>query len=172
MLIKLPGERWFISEQSDSDQEWHDFEFRIQDLTWRHFSIIKAVSKERVPTPSLAKIEQIGFTDQKPGKSSKFSSRLDWIEVHGAERKASPKATPAVKATRVETTTPKTVREYENLVYAKYDDRELALDLHQPKTGKGPFPAVVFIHGGGWYKGDPSSSLHSPSNCPTKATLR
>ncbi|MDG2255264.1 MAG: alpha/beta hydrolase [Opitutaceae bacterium] len=157
LLIKLPGERWFISEQSDSGQEWHDFEFRIQDLTWRHFSIIKAVAKERVPTPSLAKIEQIGFTDQKPGKSSKFSSRLDWIEVHGAEREAPPKAPPAVKAARVETTTPETVREYKNLVYAKYDDRELTLDLYQPKTGKGPFPAVVFIHGGGWYKGDPSS---------------
>lgn len=157
LLIKLPGEHWFISEQSDAGQEWHDFEFRIQDLTWRHYSIIKAVAEERVSTPSLAKVEQIGFTDQKAGKSSKFSSRLDWIEVRGTERTAPPQTPPVVRAKRVSTETPETVRAYQNLVYAKYGDRELSLDLYQPKTGKGPFPAVVFIHGGGWYKGDPSS---------------
>ena len=94
LLIKLPGEHWFISEQSDAGQEWHDFEFRIQDLTWRHYSIIKAVAEERVSTPSLAKVEQIGFTDQKAGKSSKFSSRLDWIEVRGTERTAPPRWAP------------------------------------------------------------------------------
>ena len=157
LLIKLPGEHWFISEQSDAGQEWHDFDFRIQDLTWRHYSIIKAVAEERVPTPNLTKIEQIGFSDQKAGKSSKFSSRLDWIEVHGTQRTAPPQTPPAVRAKRVNTETPETVRAYKKLVYAKYGDRELTLDLYQPKTGKGPFPAVVFIHGGGWYKGDPSS---------------
>lgn len=44
-----------------------------------------------------------------------------------------------------------------NLVYARYGDRELTLDLYQPKT-TGPLrPAIVCIHGGGWFKGDRSS---------------
>lgn len=41
----------------------------------------------------------------------------------------------------------------ENLVYGKADDVELKLDLARP-SGDGPFPAVVFIHGGGWYSGN------------------
>ena len=39
-----------------------------------------------------------------------------------------------------------------DIVYGKADDVELQLNLALPK-GKGPFPAVVCIHGGGWYQG-------------------
>jgi len=157
LLIKLPGERWYISEQSDGGQEWHDHEFKIADLTWRHFSVIKAVAEEKVDTPPLDKVEQIGFTDQKPGAGSKSSSRIDWIEVYGASVKAPPTTPPAVRPTKVDTTLPENVNAYEDLVYAKYGDRELTLDLYRPSDDSGPLPAVIFIHGGGWYKGDPSS---------------
>lgn len=157
LLIKLPGERWFISEQSDKGQDWHDHEFKIKDLTWRHFSVIKAIAEEKVRTPPLNKVEQIGFTDQTPGNGSAFSSRLDWIEVYGKSTKAPKTTPPAVKMTRVPAVLPESVSEYSDLVYAKYGNREMTLDLYRPKSGKGPFPAIVFIHGGGWYKGDPSS---------------
>ena len=30
------------------------------------------------------------------------------------------------------------------------------LDLHLPPAGNGPFPVVVFVHGGGWWQGDKS----------------
>lgn len=40
----------------------------------------------------------------------------------------------------------------ENLTYGKAGDVELKLDLAQP-PGDGPFPAIVFIHGGGWFQG-------------------
>lgn len=40
----------------------------------------------------------------------------------------------------------------ENLTYGKGGDTELKLDLARPQ-GEGPFPAIVFIHGGGWYQG-------------------
>lgn len=41
----------------------------------------------------------------------------------------------------------------ENITYGKAGNAELKLDLARP-TGDGPFPAIVFIHGGGWSGGD------------------
>ena len=41
----------------------------------------------------------------------------------------------------------------ENITYGKAGDTELKLDLARPQ-GDGPFPAIVFIHGGGWYQGN------------------
>ncbi|MBI4614393.1 MAG: alpha/beta hydrolase [Planctomycetes bacterium] len=42
------------------------------------------------------------------------------------------------------------------IVYGKGGDVELALDLAGPADEKGPFPALVFVHGGGWRAGDRS----------------
>jgi acetyl esterase/lipase len=41
----------------------------------------------------------------------------------------------------------------ESITYGKADDTELKLDLARP-PGDGPFPAIVFIHGGGWSGGN------------------
>jgi len=41
----------------------------------------------------------------------------------------------------------------ENITYGKGGDSDLKLDLVRP-DGDGPFPAIVFIHGGGWYQGN------------------
>ncbi len=41
----------------------------------------------------------------------------------------------------------------ENITYGKAGDTELKLDLARPQ-GDGSFPAIVFIHGGGWYQGN------------------
>jgi len=38
----------------------------------------------------------------------------------------------------------------ENIVYGKGGEAQLKLDLARP-SGDGPFPAIVFIHGGGFY---------------------
>jgi arylsulfatase A len=43
------------------------------------------------------------------------------------------------------------------LVYARYGQREMQLDLWKPKTASQPLPAIICIHGGGWYKGDRSN---------------
>lgn len=40
-----------------------------------------------------------------------------------------------------------------DLVYGRAGGEDLKLDLARPKDGKGPFPAVVCIHGGGWAHG-------------------
>jgi acetyl esterase/lipase len=42
----------------------------------------------------------------------------------------------------------------ENLTYGHEGGAELQLDLARPKEGAGPFPAIVFIHGGAWAGGD------------------
>ena len=54
--------------------------------------------------------------------------------------------TPSARAAQV------IVHEYA-IVYGHGGDRELKLDLARPE-GKGPFPAIVFIHGGGWSGGN------------------
>jgi acetyl esterase/lipase len=41
----------------------------------------------------------------------------------------------------------------DNVTYGKAGDVELKLDIAMPE-GEGPFPAIVFIHGGGWYQGN------------------
>jgi acetyl esterase/lipase len=43
----------------------------------------------------------------------------------------------------------------EGITYSKVGDQELKLDLAKPE-GDGPFPAIVFIHGGGWLGGNRS----------------
>jgi acetyl esterase/lipase len=42
---------------------------------------------------------------------------------------------------------------YPNLTYATVGGTPLLLDLYLPATGSGPFPVVVWIHGGGWSGG-------------------
>jgi acetyl esterase/lipase len=46
------------------------------------------------------------------------------------------------------------IKTEKNIVYGKGDDVDLELDLAMPAQGKGPFPAIVCIHGGGWRAGD------------------
>ncbi len=41
-----------------------------------------------------------------------------------------------------------------DVVYGKVGERELKLDLARPAEGKGPFPVVVCVHGGGWRMGN------------------
>src|SRR3712207_4784328 len=41
----------------------------------------------------------------------------------------------------------------EGITYGKGGDVDLKLDLARPE-GEGPFPALVFIHGGGWRGGN------------------
>lgn len=45
------------------------------------------------------------------------------------------------------------VRVERDIVYGQADQMELRLNLALPAKGSSPFPAVICIHGGGWYQG-------------------
>lgn len=62
----------------------------------------------------------------------------------GVSVKLAPEATIALEA-------------HPGLVYARYGEREMQLDLWRPKTASQPLPAIVCIHGGGWFQGDRNS---------------
>ena len=55
-----------------------------------------------------------------------------------------------------------------DLVYASPGGRDLHLDLFLPKTGRGPFPAVVYIHGGGWQNGSKAAFRRQAAYMATK----
>lgn len=55
----------------------------------------------------------------------------------------------------VESKTPENVVLHENIVYAKVSNREVHLDLFQPRERSDKkFAVVLIIHGGGWRSGD------------------
>ncbi len=41
-----------------------------------------------------------------------------------------------------------------NVTYARHGDREMQMDIYRPKGEWGNLPAIVCIHGGGWWKGN------------------
>jgi acetyl esterase/lipase len=55
-----------------------------------------------------------------------------------------------------------------DLVYSSVGSRELHLDLFLPKEGAGPFPAVVYIHGGGWSGGNKNAFQRQAAYMATK----
>ena len=44
-----------------------------------------------------------------------------------------------------------------DIVFGTGGGRDLKLNLFRPKSGNGPFPGIVFIHGGGWRNGSPTA---------------
>lgn len=48
---------------------------------------------------------------------------------------------------------PKGITPHYDLTYARYGTRKMLSDIYVP-SGDGPHPAVVILHGGGWYTGD------------------
>lgn len=167
LILRLPGERWIVSDQADpTSDDWHEFEFVANDLTWRYLNIITVTAGEEVASPDLSRVDAVGFTDLATGGGSKVSSRLDWIEVSGKAVARPPRKPPAVKTSRVRPELPADVTQHLGVTYASDDQRELKLDLYVPKVAGASrlpnassqkYPAIIFIHGGGWYKGEPSS---------------
>lgn len=58
-----------------------------------------------------------------------------------------------ISAHSAELSIPDTVTFERGIEYTNPDDQHLQLNLARPKTGTGPFPAVICIHGGGFRAG-------------------
>ncbi len=41
-----------------------------------------------------------------------------------------------------------------DVVYSCGADKPLAMDIYSPSQKEGLFPAIIYVHGGGWYSGD------------------
>jgi acetyl esterase/lipase len=54
-----------------------------------------------------------------------------------------------------------TAETFLDLEYGRFGNESLRLDLYLPE-GQGPFPLIVWIHGGGWASGDKDLSPNSP----------
>src|SRR5262249_47023531 len=54
---------------------------------------------------------------------------------------------------------PKDVQYVPDLTYCTIGTTRLMLDVAYPKRGASPFPAVVLLHGGGWYLGSRKSNV-------------
>jgi acetyl esterase/lipase len=46
-----------------------------------------------------------------------------------------------------------------NIDYKSIEGKSLQLDIYKPQSLKGPAPLLVFLHGGGWVKGDRADML-------------
>jgi acetyl esterase/lipase len=64
-------------------------------------------------------------------------------------------ALPALFLVGAQETKPE-VRQEQDVIFGKGGDVDLKLDLALPKDGDGPYPVVIFLHGGGWTRGDRS----------------
>lgn len=51
-------------------------------------------------------------------------------------------------------------REFHDIAYDTLSQSQ-KFDLYLPETGEGPFPLVMFIHGGGWFAGDKADGQES-----------
>lgn len=64
-----------------------------------------------------------------------------------------PKSTP----TKLAPEATATIEAHPGLIYARYGQREMQLDLWKPKISSRPRPTIICIHGGGCYKGERSN---------------
>jgi acetyl esterase/lipase len=62
----------------------------------------------------------------------------------------------AVVLARQEPKPPDSIVYEADVPYKTVDGETLHMDFARPKAGDGPFPVIVFIHGGGWRGGDKS----------------
>jgi hypothetical protein len=90
LVLRLAGDTWIVSEQSDgASGDWRIREFNIGDLHWRSLDIATVIEGRSAGAPDLSRVVEIGFTDLMRGGGTPASSRLDWIEVYA--RRASAK---------------------------------------------------------------------------------
>lgn len=47
----------------------------------------------------------------------------------------------------------------QNIPYCTIEETDLLMDMYWPKNGSGPFPLVLYVHGGGWTTGEKTEGV-------------
>lgn len=83
ILIKPADGKWLISDLAEgASSAWEICDFIIKDIRWNALDINTITEGDRVNSPDLKRVEEIGFTDLMNGGHSSACSRVDWIEVY------------------------------------------------------------------------------------------
>ena len=90
---------------------------------------------------------------------TRFAVSLLFLSLATAGAQTPPVAPPASPPTKVPEELVASLESHPDLTYARYGDRELQLYLFRPKSQTEALPAIVCIHGGGWFKGERRSMI-------------
>ncbi len=77
-----------------------------------------------------------------------------WVLLLASCDRASPEANPAEEATPA----PAGIIE-RDVTYCTMEGVALKMDLYYPLAGEGPWPVVMYVHGGGWVNGNKNSGV-------------
>ena len=77
------------------------------------------------------------------------------LPLTGIAQQPSPTSPPA--RTVITPAVLESLESHPDVAYARYGDRTLSLDLFRPRERGRPFPGIVCVHGGGWFKGERTS---------------
>ncbi len=91
-----------------------------------------------------------------------FHIFLAVIILSGCQALETPQTTITLKQTATTISTlpdgvsiiPGTGKSFYDQVYCQIDGVDLIFDLHYPEQGEGPYPLVIYVHGGSWQEGD------------------
>jgi acetyl esterase/lipase len=144
-------------EGSLATDAWHRVKMTFSGET------LKATIDDREITASHACIAEekltFGLGGDSGGPKGEAAGALEFRALRITEGlQPSPSPEPAKPApTKLPENLVASLETHPDLTYARYGEREVKLDLYRPKERKDPVPAIVCIHGGGWFKGERSS---------------
>ncbi len=123
---------------------------------------LKAMIDDREITASHPCIAEekltFGLGGDSGGPEGEAAGALEFRSLRVTESVASPAPDPAKpEPTKLPEALVASIEAHPGLTYVRHDDREVKLDLYRPKGRKEALPAIVCIHGGGWFKGERSS---------------
>lgn len=89
IVLRTAGGAWLISGATAcTSEDWRITAHSFGNLAWKHLAADRRdfTNAVAVEEPDLSAVVEVGFTDLKAGGGSPASSRVDWLEVHGALR--------------------------------------------------------------------------------------
>lgn len=85
VLVQLKDGSWLVSEEGSGESaDWRVSTFHLDEIGWRKLNMERITEGAKVTDPDLSAVQKIGLSDLRTGGGSPASSRVDWLEVHGA----------------------------------------------------------------------------------------